>query len=130
MIMFECQVIIILSILLIFNKSDSSEELLWCSDGILESLIECLLASNIEPGILSWFRVACAKKAACTPKPWDFYDENIRIVKNFVECMEDMEPSKEYEQLINIDYQCRKALARNLPVHFKAYYIRLLPEGG
>lgn len=124
--MFKFLSIILCCFVFLFKESYAG---VWCSDGTLESLIMCLLQTNIQPNAVLWSRVECAKQARCTPKPWDFFDDNIRSVKDFVECMEDMKPWKDGKVLVMIDYKCRKELATNLPDHFKSYTIMLVPEG-
>ena len=135
--MFKFQLIILCCLVFLAKKSfsdDSSEESgFWCSDGILESLIKCLLQTNIQPNAVSgvWSRVLCAQQADCHPKPWNFFDKNIKKVKDFVECMEAVPKAVDewYNgTMVLIDYKCREQLAQNLPNKFMMYYTSLVPE--
>ena len=68
---------------------------IFCPGDALESLIKCLLKTNIQPILevdgleLNTFyhRLGCAKQTSCTPSFWQIWDKELKIMKNFDECM-------------------------------------------
>ena len=117
---------------------------MFCPVYFLKSLIRCLLDTKIQPFLemnglsMNTFsqRLQCAKKADCTPL---IPDKNIRLVKNFAECMTTLSlslsswklvVSKVYlEKLAHInEKKCRENLALTLPFYLHHYYLPLLGQ--
>ena len=117
---------------------------MFCLVYFLKSLIRCLLDTKIQPFLeMNGFsmktfsqRLQCAKKADCTPL---IPDKNIRLVKNFAECMTTLSlslsswrlvVSKVYlEKLTHIhEKKCRENLALTLPFYLHHYYLPLLGQ--
>ena len=114
---------------------------MFCPVHVLKSLIRCLLDTKIQPflemnGLLMKTfsqRLHCAKQADCIPL---VPDKNIRIAKNFVQCMTSIPLSSwigvapvYLEKLIHIsEKKCRENLALTLPYYLHHYYLPLLGQ--
>ena len=116
----------------------------FCTDDVLESLIKCLLKTDIyEPleahgGLkVEIFdqRFECVKEAKCHPKLSDVWDRKIHLVQKFVDCMEKIDGSSIFFMLQGLELEkglhlvekrCRKKLAEKLPDDLKHYYLPLL----
>ena len=88
---------------------------MFCPVHVLKSLIRCLLDTKIQPFLemnglsMNTFsqRLQCANKADCTPL---IPDKNIRLVKNFAECMTTLSLSLSLGQGIKNDQRCNMIL--------------------
>ena len=128
--------------LLLANESYGSS--FFCPSEVLESLIHCLLRTDINSRLevhgLSVYkfnrRLECAKQAKCYLSPLQIWDEKIQLVRQFVECMEEI-PDRigivhgVYEgsailYLHVFERQCREKLAKQLPHDLQKYYLPLL----
>ena len=134
--------------ILCFALLSANESYGWffCTADVLESLISCLLKTNIvefleEHGglIVEMFnrRLECARQAKCHPKLFDTWDRKIWLVQKFFECMEEIHSSSIFGELQGLDLemglhmlekQCREKLADNLPDDVKRYYLPLLGQ--
>ena len=143
--MFKQRFIIINCLSLVLNQSYAE---FWCSDHVLETLIQCLLETPIKADLevlglefeVFYHRLHCAQIVDCTPEPWDLKNDQVEQVKHFVNCMETvatwLEENRKTTQelaftlkLLNVfESQCRLDLAQNLPDHLKLYYWLLLGE--
>ena len=139
--MFKCSLTIFIFVMISVNEINAT---MFCPVHALKSLIRCLLDTKIEPFLemnglsMKTFsqRLQCAKKADCTPL---IPDKNIRLVKNFAECMTTLSlslsswklvVSKVYlEKLTHInEKKCRENLALTLPFYLHHYYLPLLGQ--
>ena len=139
--MFNYTFAVIFCVLFSVNEINAT---MFCPVHVLKSLIRCLLDTKIQPFLemnglsMKTFshRLQCAKKADCTPL---IPDKNIRLVKNFAECMTTLSlslsswrlvVSKVYlEKLAHIhEKKCRENLALTLPFYLHHYYLPLLGQ--
>ena len=141
--MFKCTFAILFCVM--FSVNDINATML-CPVHVLKSLIRCLLETKIQPLLemnglaMNTFsqRLQCAKQAECTPSIWgNIPDKNIRVMKNFVQCMNKIPisswigvASKVYlEKLVHVsENKCRENLALTLPYYLKHYYLPLLGQ--
>ena len=88
--------VILYSVLLSVNESYGSS--FFCHSKVLESLISCLLDTNINYHLevngltVDVFnqRLECARQAKCIRKIHQILERKIRLVRKFVECMEEI----------------------------------------
>ena len=130
--MFTCRFIIFCCSVFLSREINAD---FWCHEDHLESLIKCLLATNIKSPELTHGhifveefarRYQCARDADCTLKPWDIRNSKIRILIQFVECMEDGNGSWRQE------VYCRRELAAELQIFahrlYRLYFDDLWPS--
>ena len=127
-------------VILCFALLSANESYGWffCPADVLESLIRCLLKTDIVDGLLLEMfnrRLECARQAKCHPKLFGTWDRKIWLVHKFFVCMEEIHSSSIFYELQGIDLemglhmlekQCRENLAENLPQDLKYYYLPLL----
>ena len=91
--MFKCKFAFLLCVMFLVKEINAT---IFCPGHVLETLIKCLLKTNIQPLVeevhgleLNTFyqRLACAKQADCTPSLWQIGDKEIQTMKNFDDCM-------------------------------------------
>ena len=124
--------VILYSVLLSVNESYGSS--FFCHSKVLESLISCLLDTNINYHLeihglsVDKFnqRLECARQAKCNPKLSDIFDKKIKLVREFAECMEEIS-SRPYAVFVpiylhEVELQCREKLANGLPDDLKHYF--------
>ena len=136
--MFKYSLNIFIFLMISVNEINAT---MFCPVFVLKSLIRCLLDTKIQPFLemnglsMKTFsqRLHCATKADCIQL---IPDKNIRIAKNFVQCMTSIPLSSwigvapvYLEKLIHISEQkCRGNLALNLPYYLHHYYLPLLGQ--
>ena len=133
--MFKYNFAILCLALLSANESYGSS--FFCPSEVLESLIRCLLRTDINSRLevhgLSIYkfnrRLECAKQAKCVPSPLQIWDRKIHLVWQFVECMEEIRSRNGYTSPIYLhefEWQCRDQLANGLPDDLQDYYLPLI----
>ena len=123
--------------LALLSSNESYGSSFFCPSEVLESLIRCLLRTDINSRLevhgLSVYkfnrRLECAKQAKCYLSPLQIWDEKIQLVRQFVECME-LIPSRTVLALPiylhKFEWECREKLANGLPDDLKDYYLPLI----
>ena len=128
--------------LAVLSAKESCGSRFFCGNEVLESLINCLLRTDINSRLevhgLSIYkfnrRLECARQAKCLPSPLQIWDKKIHLVWQFIECMEEI-PSRTfgvYEgyalpiYLHEFELQCREKLANGLPDDLKKFYLPLI----
>ena len=138
--MFKYNFAILCLALLSANESYGSR--FFCPSEVLESLIKCLITTGIN---YNWEingltadvfndRLKCARQVKCVPSIRDIWDRKRSLVRQFVECMEEIserilwvfEGYALQKYLHMFEWQCREKLAKQLPHDLQKYYLPLL----
>ena len=133
--MFNFHFVILCFVLLSANESYGW---VFCyKNDVLESLISCLLKRGIDESCevhglqVDEFnqRLECARQTKCIRKIHQILERKIRLVRQFVECME-LIPSRTVLALPiylhKFEWECREKLANGLPDDLQDYYLPLI----
>ena len=123
--------------LALLSANESYGSSFFCPSEVLESLIRCLLRTDINSRLevhgLSVYkfdrRLECAIQAKCYLSPLQIWDKKLQLVRQFVECME-LIPFRTVLALPiylhKFEWECREKLANGLPDDLKDYYLPLI----
>ena len=115
--------LILCYVMLLIKRSFARD---WCPNNAFESVWNCLLEEPNHHGkewsqILNQ-RIECSKVGDCTMKPWQWFDDKLRLVRNYAKCMKKIAIAKEswneseMRRLAMVAYRkCRKELADHFP---------------